>query len=289
MRGIRIRKTLVQPSSTNPFILRDDTGEEKPATKEWTDNVPISVADSEVEEALVTVGCELRSPIKLERARDADKKLTRFLTGRRFLFVTVPPRPLEKSLRVNIFTAKLYHKEQKQVTAFCLCCLTQGHYISVCTNEIVCRECKEAGHKRGDTECDLGQNSKEKNNNTGSRGARTDGKSKGGEGKSVDRPKKDDRGRTSVRQTTLQSTLDLHSTRSRSETPKCRRSGEGTSPNTVQVQKQARRDHGANVRNPSPHTRRLPTSNATHRRGADWLLSTACSRSRTWLCVMDIE
>ena len=63
VRGLRIRKTLIQPSSTNPFILRDDMGEEKPATKVWVDNIPISVADSAIEEALVKDGCELRSPI----------------------------------------------------------------------------------------------------------------------------------------------------------------------------------------------------------------------------------
>ena len=154
VKGIRIRNTLIQPSRTNPFSLRDDTGEEKPATKVWVDNVPVSVADSAIEEALVKVGCELRSPIKLERARDADNKLTRILTGAGFLFLTVPPRPLEKkTLRVDISTAKLFHKEQRQVTAFCSLCLTQGHHISVCTSEIVCRECKQTGPKRGDSEC----------------------------------------------------------------------------------------------------------------------------------------
>ena len=86
---------------------------------------------------------------------------------------------------------------------FCSRCLTQGHHISVCTSEAVCRECKQTGHKRGDSECSL--NSKEKNSDADSRGARKDGKLKGGDGKSVDRPKKDDRGRTSMRQTTLQS------------------------------------------------------------------------------------
>ena len=53
-------KTLVQPSCTNPFILRDDSGEEKPATKVWIDNAPMSVADSEIEEALGKVECEIR-------------------------------------------------------------------------------------------------------------------------------------------------------------------------------------------------------------------------------------
>ena len=148
LKGLRIRKTLIQPSSTNPFLFRDDTGEEKPATKVWVDNIPISVADPTIEEALVKAGCELRSPIKLERARDNDSELTRFLTGRRFLFITLPPRPLEKTLRVNIFTTKLVHKEQRQVTVFCSRCLTQGHHISVCTSEIVCRMQTDRAQKR---------------------------------------------------------------------------------------------------------------------------------------------
>ena len=38
VRGIRIRKTLAQPPSTNLFILRDDMREEKPATKVWVDS-----------------------------------------------------------------------------------------------------------------------------------------------------------------------------------------------------------------------------------------------------------
>ena len=87
---MRIQKTFVQPSSTNAFILRDDTREEKPATKVFIDNVPISVVDSEKEEAVVKVGCKLRSPIKLDRARDADKKLTRFLLDEGFYSSSFP-------------------------------------------------------------------------------------------------------------------------------------------------------------------------------------------------------
>ena len=85
----------------------------------------------------------------------------------------------------------------------CSHCLIQGHHISVCT---------ESANKQGIEE--------------ETRRAHTDGKSKGGDGISVDRPKKDDRGRTNVRVTMLRSTLDLHSMCSRSETPKRRQSGE---------------------------------------------------------------
>ena len=128
------------------------------------------------------------------------------------------PRPLQKSLRVNI----LYHKGQRQVATFCLRCLTQGHHVSVCTNDTVCRECKQRNQRK-----------KKKKNTvtqiTTHMGPARVGSQKGETKKTVDRPKKDDTVRTSVRQTTLRSTLDLHTTRSRSETRKRWRSGEETS------------------------------------------------------------
>ena len=135
-------------------------------------------------------------PIKLERARDADKKLARFLTGCRFLFITVPTRPLEKSLRVNLFTAKLCHKEQKQVNI--LFTLFDSGPSRLCMHKQYCVQKVQTQHKRGDNECSLGQNSKEKNSDTDSRRARTAGKSKGEDEKSVNGPKKDDRRRTGV-------------------------------------------------------------------------------------------
>ena len=51
----------------NPFIIRDQNGEdEKPATKVWVSNVPISCEDTQIETALTTIGCELRSAPKKE-------------------------------------------------------------------------------------------------------------------------------------------------------------------------------------------------------------------------------
>lgn len=157
VKGVTVRNVVLQVSNTNPYILRDDADEEKPSTKVWIDEIPISVADSEIEHSLVKIGCELRSAIKSERARDADGKLTRFLTGRRFVFITVPAAPLDKTLKVSFFTAKLYHREQRQArkTVICSKCLGEGHHVSACENDIVCRTCKKTGHKRGDPVCDL--------------------------------------------------------------------------------------------------------------------------------------
>ena len=60
----------------NLFIIRDHNGEdEKPATKVWVSNVPISCEDTQIETALTTIGCELRSAPKKELARNKDGQL----------------------------------------------------------------------------------------------------------------------------------------------------------------------------------------------------------------------
>ena len=101
IKGMSVRGSALQVATTNPFLLRDKSGEESPTTKVWIADVPISVANSEIEHSLVKTGCELRSAVKLECYRDQDNKLTRFETGRRFVFVTVPTTPLEKTLLVS--------------------------------------------------------------------------------------------------------------------------------------------------------------------------------------------
>ena len=164
IRGIVLREMAVKVSDQNQYVLKDtDSGDEKPATKVWIDNVPISVADSEIEHSLVSLNCELRSDIRRERARDVDGQLTRFLTGRRFVFITTPSTPLEKTMKVSFFTASVFHWEQKgqKKTLICSNCLEENHHHSVCENEVVCRVCKQSGHKRGSPEC-LGEKSEKR-------------------------------------------------------------------------------------------------------------------------------
>lgn len=243
VKGLRLRNTSLQVSNSNPFILRDDTGEEKPTTKLWIDNIPISVAESEIEHVLVKVGCELRSAIKMERARDADNKLTRFLTGRRFVFITVPPTPLDKTLKINIFTAKVYHKEQKSIPKSVICsrCLQPNHHVSQCTNEVVCRECKQTGHKRGDPRCEAaGKPEPAKQPPSPSKdnaNKESTSQSRKGGGKS---DASHDRSRASPRQSTLLSALD-RAPRNRSGTPKRGRSKERRSPLEKRKDKYPRR------------------------------------------------
>ena len=108
-----IRDVVVPVMDKNPYILRADTDEEKLTTKVWIDDIPISVAEESIEYALKKAGCQLRSKIMQDRARDAENRLTRFLTGRRFVFITIPSVPLEKTLKIDIFTARIYHESKK--------------------------------------------------------------------------------------------------------------------------------------------------------------------------------
>lgn len=240
MEGFSIRQVSLNVSSQNPFVLRDsNTGEEKPSTKLWIDDIPISVADSEIEFSLKKLGCELRSEIKQERARDADNKLTRFLTGRRFVFITTPHNPLEKTTTVGFFTARLFHKEQKLVkkTVKCSNCLEEGHHKSQCQKEVVCQTCKKSGHKRGDPICTLTtddetcatEESVAPAGHDSSTSAATAAASKSEERSSGSRrPSRDGRGRQPDRQHPLSNFVFM---RSRSATPKRRLSGDRQSEN----------------------------------------------------------
>jgi len=236
VKGIVVRDTTLQVAGSNPFVLHDNTGEEKPTTKVWVDSIPISVANSEVEHALKKVGCELRSDIKMERARDNDGKLTRFLTGRRFVFVTVPTKPLDKKLIVCHFEARIYHQEQKfeRKTVVCSRCLETGHHVSVCKNDTVCRACKTPGHKRGDAKCSLTttvQTRKESNNLNAGDAASEKGKGNN-TSKSASAGNTLGRGRESGR------LRDLSHPRDRSATPKRARSSPAEShPDTASKQR----------------------------------------------------
>ena len=53
------------------------------------------------------------SDLKYVRARTKQGKLTNFKTGDRFIDIVKPKEPLPKKLEMGIFTASVYHREQK--------------------------------------------------------------------------------------------------------------------------------------------------------------------------------
>ena len=137
--NLTLRQKTVQVYDNNPFIVRGGSGEEVPVTKVWISDIPISVAGKDIETALVRLGCVLRSSLINEKIRNKDGKLTRFLTGRRFVFVNIPERPLERTLKIGGFTARLYHKEQPRADpqrTTVSRCLERGHRVSACPDSI---------------------------------------------------------------------------------------------------------------------------------------------------------
>lgn len=101
------------------------------------------------------MGVQMTGPLKYVRARTPAGKLTNFKTGDRFVDIVIPVDPLPKKKSMGVFTASLYHKEQKQSQSEIECgnCREKGHTRRNCENETVCYACNRAGHKKGDLMC----------------------------------------------------------------------------------------------------------------------------------------
>ena len=68
----------------------------------------------------------------------------------------MPPEPLPKKKQMGLFTASLYHREQRQTLQDVECgnCKQKGHVRKNCKNEAVCYECLRPGHKHGSPMCE---------------------------------------------------------------------------------------------------------------------------------------
>ncbi|KAI8493302.1 hypothetical protein Bbelb_293060 [Branchiostoma belcheri] len=129
------------------------------STRVVVSNIPLSYDNEEIAKTLRSRGYKLTSRVIDERARNKDGKLTRFLTGRRFLYIEKPATPLPKRMSVGLFQAEFYHREQKEANQtrrlICSNCLETGHHKSMCDKTVVCIQCRKPGHKRGDPACSL--------------------------------------------------------------------------------------------------------------------------------------
>ena len=100
----------------DPFLVSSQDGAERevPATELIINNVPLSFSDDEIFQAVKAMNVNVRSKLIAERDRDKNGKLTRWKTGRRFLYIVVPSEPLPKIVEIGPFEASFYHKEQKR-------------------------------------------------------------------------------------------------------------------------------------------------------------------------------
>lgn len=154
--GMEVRGQAVTLHDTNPYAQLDRAGREKPTTRLTVGDLPMNMECKDIEVALIKLGCELVSNIFYEYDRDDNGRLTRWKTGKRFMYIIVPERPLPKVLALGIYKAKLYHKEQPKNSARkCFNCQAVGHLANDCPMGLICRACGQEGHKSGSDECQI--------------------------------------------------------------------------------------------------------------------------------------
>ena len=152
--------------SQNPFGMLNKDREEVPSTRLSIDGIPISYDDNAISRALDEIGVKSRSKILYEYARDpSSKKLTDWMTGRRFLYIDLPNETLPKTTKMGPFVAKLFYKERPKEPKQCRRCFGKGHWTNSCPNKERCYDCNEEGHRRGDPVCNAFESVWQVNNN----------------------------------------------------------------------------------------------------------------------------
>ena len=107
--GFEFNNTSVSLLARNPFQIKDQHVQ---STKLIIGGVPMSVADSEIQRALLDLNIQLLSELKYETYRDANGKWTHFKTGRRFVYIVLPKLNLDCLIKIGLWRATLYYREQ---------------------------------------------------------------------------------------------------------------------------------------------------------------------------------
>lgn len=151
--GINLRNIQITLKDRNPFLLPGHEYVE--TTRLYIRNIPLSFDNDVITNTLKNMGVQMLGNLKYVRARTSAGKLTNFKTGDRFVDIVVPLEPLPKKKSMGLFTASLYHKEQRQTQSEIECgnCRQTGHVRRNCPNESVCYDCLKPGHKRGSPLC----------------------------------------------------------------------------------------------------------------------------------------
>lgn len=141
--GLEIRGSAVQVFDRNPFVTYDNEN----ATRILIKDIPLSVHESIILGELENKKCKIHGPIQYQKLR-VDGKLTQCMTGDRVVFVDLPNQPLPRFMRFHTFRARVFHFGQENASQGPVCsnCLQDGHHKSHCTNEKVCRVCRQVGH-----------------------------------------------------------------------------------------------------------------------------------------------
>ena len=109
-RGFTVRNHSVSVLNENPYLIG---GEE--TIQIIISNIPSSVADEEIKHSLRMEGLKIGTKFRYEQYRDNDKKMISVKTGRRFINIAPPQKPLPKKITVaNIFIGFVTRFEKKE-------------------------------------------------------------------------------------------------------------------------------------------------------------------------------
>ena len=106
--GFTFKGRHVSFHTRNPFTVN----EEPDTVKIIIGGVPLSVANSEFEKALIDLNVDLVSEMKFENYRDRDGKWTAYKTGRRFVYCKKPKLNLKPFIKIGLWSGSLYYREQ---------------------------------------------------------------------------------------------------------------------------------------------------------------------------------
>ncbi|XP_062586979.1 uncharacterized protein LOC134248578 [Saccostrea cucullata] len=155
--GIDINSVAYQFYDTNPYTSGATSVSQK-TLKLRICGLPLSVADSAVQELLNKLDVKLTSKILYEKIRHPEtNRMTSILNGTRFMYIE--PLPDGKYLpRINYcggIQCKLFHygKPKKDIHLLCTNCWKTDHTRSNCSFETCCKVCKQPGHSPGNEAC----------------------------------------------------------------------------------------------------------------------------------------
>ena len=125
-------------------------------TKVIISNLPLSIANEEVETMLVRLGCKLETKAEYEYIRDEGGNLTSIKNGNRFVLVEsnyLQNNPLPRNTYCHNWRCNIFHYNQPKHVVKCYNCGKNGHTQRNCQEERGCKVCGMPGHLEGSDEC----------------------------------------------------------------------------------------------------------------------------------------
>ena len=110
--GITIDDQFIPIIGVNPKVVNGAS--DNPSVKVIIGNIAKSISNEDIEKSLKEIeGVHIRSKMFDEHYRDNEGKLSLFKSGRRFIYIDTPPKPLPTQFKVGKWTPSLYHYGQK--------------------------------------------------------------------------------------------------------------------------------------------------------------------------------